>query len=74
MDPSRAMAIVRQRLPNGMYRVELPGGRMLTAHVTGPARATLTRLVAGDHVDVEVAPFDGGECRIVGRAPGARGR
>jgi translation initiation factor IF-1 len=73
-DPSRSVATVRQPLPNAMYRVELDDGRCLTAHVAGPARALLTRLVAGDRVEVEVSPFDGGECRIVGRSPGSRGR
>jgi translation initiation factor IF-1 len=57
-----------------MFRVEIESGRTLTAHVAGDARARLTRLVPGDEVLVEVSPVDGGECRILGRAPGARGR
>ena len=73
-EPARAVAVVRGRLPNAMYRVELEGGRTLTAHVAGPARAMLTRLVAGDRVEVEVSSVDGGECRIVGRPRGERGR
>jgi translation initiation factor IF-1 len=72
--PSRIVAVVRERLPNAMFRVELPGGRSATAHVAGEARARLTRLVAGDAVLVEVSEFDAHACRIVGRAPGARGR
>ena len=70
----RRPAVVRERLPNSMFRVELEGGRQLTAHLAGDARATLTRLVTGDEVLVEVSDLDRGECRIVGRAPGARGR
>jgi translation initiation factor IF-1 len=57
-----------------MYRVEAEGGRLLRAHVAGAARALLTRLVPGDEVLVEVSPLDAGECRIVGRPRGARGR
>ncbi len=68
------MAIVRQVLPNAMYRVELTGGRALDAHLAGDARALLTRLVPGDQVEVEVSPVDTGICRIVGRPRGTRGR
>jgi len=57
-----------------MFRVEVPGGRLLRAHVAREARAVLTRLVAGDEVTVEATPTDPGEVRIVGRPRGARGR
>ncbi len=72
--PSRLLAVVREVLPNAMYRVELPGGQSLAAHVAGDARARMTRLIGGDRVEVERSPYDTGVCRIVGRAPGARGR
>ncbi|MCG3133706.1 MAG: hypothetical protein HMLKMBBP_00931 [Planctomycetes bacterium] len=70
-------AVVRQILPNGMVSVEVPGagaGRLLRGHLAHGARAVLTRLVPGDRVLVEVSPFDSGECRILGRPTGARGR
>lgn len=70
----RKHAVVRERLPNAMYGVELDGGRRLVAHLAGEARALLTRLVAGDQVLVETSRTDSGTCRIVGRAPGTRGR
>lgn len=73
-EPSPVVAVIREILPNAMYRVELPGGRLLAAHVAGVARARMTRLVPGDEVEVETSPYDTGTCRIVGRAPGARGR
>jgi translation initiation factor IF-1 len=57
-----------------MYRVETEGARPLRAHLSGDARALLTRLVPGDEVLVEVSPADGGEGRIVGRPRGVRGR
>lgn len=67
-------AVVRQVLPNAMFRVEIEGARFCRAHLAGDARAQLTRLVPGDEVLVEPSPYDGGECRIVGRPRGARGR
>jgi translation initiation factor IF-1 len=72
--PESRPAVVRERLPNSMYQVELEGGRRLVAHLAGDARALLTRLVVGDQVLVEVSPTDRGECRILGRVPGTRGR
>ncbi len=65
---------MKEILPNAMFRVEVPGGRALVAHLSGDARARLTRLVPGDEVLVEVSPYDIGICRIVGRPRGARGR
>ena len=70
----RRPAVVRERLPNSMYLVELEGGGRRTAHLAGDARALLTRLVAGDQVIVELSPTDRGSCRIIGRATGTRGR
>ena len=66
--------MVRERLPNSMYRVEVEGGRRLTGHLAGDARALLTRLVSGDHVTVELDDGCGDTCRIVGRPAGAKGR
>ncbi|MCE9636129.1 MAG: translation initiation factor IF-1 [Planctomycetes bacterium] len=57
-----------------MFRVETSGSRLLRAHLSGDARALLTRLVPGDVVLVEVSPRDDAECRIVGRPRGVRGR
>jgi translation initiation factor IF-1 len=66
--------VVRERLPNSMYRVEIEGGRKLTGHLAGDARALLTRLMNGDHVTVELEDEGGDTCRIVGRPAGAKGR
>ena len=65
---------MRKVLPNRMFLVEADGALTLRAHLGGDARAQLTRLVPGDEVEVERSGAGSGECRIVGRAPGARGR
>ena len=72
--PRPVVATVRQVLPNRMFRVEVELGRLLRAHLSGESRALMTRLVPGDEVLVELSPADVGECRIVGRPRGARGR
>ena len=60
-------AVVREALPNALYRVELASGSRasLVAHVAGDA--SLLRLLPGDRVFVEIAPYDAGRGRIVRR-------
>ena len=60
-------AVVREALPNALYRVELASGSRasLVAHVAGDA--SLLRLRPGDRVFVAIAPFDAGRGRIVRR-------
>ncbi len=62
-----AEAIVREALPNALFRVELQSGSRasLTAHVAGDS--SLLRLRPGDLVVVEIAPYDAGRGRIVRR-------
>jgi translation initiation factor IF-1 len=66
-DALEAEAVVREALPNALYRVELASGSRasLVAHVAGDA--SLLRLRPGDRVFVEVAPYDAGRGRIVRR-------
>jgi translation initiation factor IF-1 len=61
-------ATVREALPNALYRVELASGARgsLVAHVAGDS--SLLRLRPGDRVRVEIAPYDAGRGRIVGRS------
>jgi translation initiation factor IF-1 len=62
-----ALGVVREALPNALYRVELAGGARsaLVAHVAGDS--SLLRLRPGDAVVVEIAPYDAGRGRIVRR-------
>jgi translation initiation factor IF-1 len=58
-------AVVREALPNALFRVELSGATRgaLVAHVAG--ESSLLRLRAGDRVMVEIAPYDAARGRIV---------
>ena len=58
---------VTQALPNAEFRVQLENGHMLLAHMAGKMRKHFIRIVPGDHVTVEVSPYDLGKGRIVYR-------
>jgi translation initiation factor IF-1 len=41
-----------------LFRVELPNGHRLLAHVTGRRRLEFQRLALGESVKVEMSPYD----------------
>ena len=45
-------------LPNAMFRVELPNGHRVLAHVSGKIRMNYIRILPGDRVLVELSPYD----------------
>ena len=57
--------IVREALPYAQYRVEIDGGRRVTAHAPGGAGRNFIRVLIGDRVRVELAPRDLTRGRIV---------
>ncbi|MEM9282489.1 MAG: translation initiation factor IF-1 [Verrucomicrobiota bacterium] len=54
-------------LPGTMFRVELDGGHLVLAHISGKMRKRFIRLVAGDRVKIEMSPYDTEKARIVYR-------
>jgi translation initiation factor IF-1 len=62
------MAVVREPLPNGMFRVELESNKHLVlAHISGRMRKNFIRILPGDRVAVELSPYDLSRGRIVYR-------
>lgn len=49
---------VVEALPNGMFRVELPNGYRILAHLSGKLRIHFIKIVPGDTVTVELSPYD----------------
>ena len=47
-----------EALPNAMFRVELPNGHKVLAHVSGKIRMNYIRILPGDRVLVELSPYD----------------
>ncbi len=57
-------ATVLEPLNNGLFRLQMEDGRIVTAHVAKDLRMALSRLLVGDPVLVDVSPFDPGKARI----------
>lgn len=57
--------IVRETLPNAMFRVELEGGHIVLAHVSGKMRMHYIKILPGDRVALEFSPYDLTRGRIV---------
>lgn len=47
-----------EALPNAMFRVELPNGHHVLAHISGKIRLNFIRILPGDRVLVELSPYD----------------
>ena len=48
---------VIEPLPNAMFRVELPNGHKVLAHVSGKMRMHYIKILRGDKVVVELSPY-----------------
>lgn len=59
--------VVKEALPNTMFRVELPNGHVILAHLSGKMRKHFIRIVPGDTVKIELSPYDLNRGRIVFR-------
>ena len=55
-------------LPNTVFKVQLPNGHIVTAHISGKLRMHYIRILPGDHVTVEVSVYDLTKGRITWRA------
>ena len=59
--------VVKETLPNTVFRVELENGHMITAHISGKMRKNYIRILTGDKVLVEISPYDLSKGRLVFR-------
>ena len=59
---------VVEALPNTVFKVKLPNGHIVTAHISGKLRMNYIRILPGDKVTVEVSVYDLEKGRITWRA------
>ncbi len=64
-EPIRIEAVVKEALPNALFRVELENGHEVLAHVSGKMRMHFIRILPGDKVTLEMSPYDLNRGRIV---------
>ena len=69
-DVIRVEGVVKETLPNAMFRVEIEGGHTILGHVSGKMRMHFIRILPGDKVAVELSPYDLTRGRIVLRHKG----
>jgi translation initiation factor IF-1 len=59
--------VVVESLPNAMFRVELPNGHKVLAHISGKIRLHFIKILPGDRVLVELSPYDLSRGRVTYR-------
>jgi len=66
-EPIELQGTVTQVLPGTMFRVALPNGHEVLAHISGKMRKNFIRISVGDRVDVQITPYDLNRARITFR-------
>ena len=59
--------IVKEALPNTMFKVELQNGHEILAYLSGKMRKHYIRIVPGDIIRVALSPYDLNRGRIIFR-------
>lgn len=60
--------IVKEKLPNAQFQVELENGHQILAHISGKLRMNFIRILPGDKVTLEMSPYDLTKGRIIWRS------
>ena len=59
---------VLEALPNAMFRVQIPGEKVILATISGKMRMHYIKILPGDKVTVDLTPYDLSRARIIFRA------
>ena len=66
-DLIKAEGVVKELLPNTMFRVDLENKHSVLAHISGKMRLNFIRILPGDTVTLEISPYDLTKGRIIFR-------
>ncbi len=66
-DQIQMSGVVIDTLPNTTFKVQLENGHIVTAHISGKMRKNYIKILTGDHVKVELTPYDLSKGRITFR-------
>lgn len=59
--------VVKESLPNAVFKVTLENGHEVLAHISGKLRQHYIKILPGDKVTVELSPYDLSRGRITWR-------
>ena len=59
--------VVLEKLPNAMFKVEIEGGHVILAHISGKLRTNYINILPGDKVTLALSPYDLSKGRIIWR-------
>ncbi|MCK9161171.1 MAG: translation initiation factor IF-1 [Arcobacteraceae bacterium] len=59
--------VVKEALPNAMFRVGLDNGHIVLCHISGKMRMNYIKILPGDKVKVEITPYSLDKGRITHR-------
>lgn len=59
--------IVKEALPNTLFKVQLKNGHEVLAHISGKLRMNYIKILPGDKVKIELSPYDLSKGRITWR-------
>ena len=49
--------VVLEKLPNAMFKVEIEGGHVILAHISGKLRMNYIKILPGDKVTLALSPY-----------------
>ena len=59
--------VVLEKVPNAMFKVEIEGGHVILAHISGKLRMNYIKILPGDKVTLALSPYDLSKGRIIWR-------
>ena len=59
--------VVLEKLPNAMFKVEIEGGHVILAHISGKLRMNYIKILPSDKVTLALSPYDLSKGRIIWR-------
>ena len=59
--------VVLEKLPDAMFKVEIEGGHVILAHISGKLRMNYIKILPGDKVTLALSPYDLSKGRIIWR-------
>ena len=59
--------VVLEKLPHAMFKVEIEGGHVILAHISGKLRMNYIKILPGDKVTLALSPYDLSKGRIIWR-------